>query len=276
MKQRINPEEVPARRKNYNTTIHSHAEGDKREWENSGYIEIIHVLEGILVIGTKTKEYEFYPGETAVIKPYTRLTVSTPKGGRSQSFVFDNPRYFDDIGIPALHSFDFHIGKDETISFICKKVNEEYENQSYFHESMLIALTTQLLIHLYRNYSEVPQGDGASLTGKQKIVREALEYIYSNCQKGISTCDISEYACVSSSYLCRCFKQVCGVSPLEYAERIRCRKAMEDLSRGNSTVYEVALKYNFSSVSYFSRRYKKYCGISPSKTLSDALKNRFC
>ena len=58
MKQRINPEEVPARRKNHNTTMRSHAKGEQREWENSGYIEIIHVLEGILVIGTKTKEYE--------------------------------------------------------------------------------------------------------------------------------------------------------------------------------------------------------------------------
>jgi AraC-like DNA-binding protein len=93
--------------------------------------------------------------------------------------------------------------------------------------------------------------------GKHKIARLAVDYIYRNCHRGITTSEISEYINVSTSHLCRCFKEATGVSVIEYAERIRCRKAKEDLSLGIYSVSQVAEKYHFNSLSYFNRRYKK-------------------
>ncbi len=201
------------------------------------------------------------------------------ESGLIQGFVFDSPRYFDSIGLPPLFRTKTFIGKDAVLSRICEAIQEEYVNQSAFHETALNALTTEFVIRLYRNYGEknlevagiaVPNAGEARNFGKQRVVREALAYIYENCQDGISTRDIARHVNVSLSYLCRCFSEVCGETVLSYSDRIRCRKAHEDLTLGTLSVGEIAAKYHFSSLSYFNRRYRKFYGTNPAATLADA------
>ena len=64
--------------------------------------------------------------------------------------------------------------------------------------------------------------------------------------------------------------EVCGETVLDYSDRIRCRKAHEDLTLGTLSVGEIAAKYHFSSLSYFNRRYRKFYGTNPATTLADA------
>lgn len=210
------------------------------------------------------------------MNPYDRFSVSSEADFTLCAFAIDAPKIFDELCMPALTRFENFIFGDGEISYICKKVNSEYVNQSAFHENMLNSLISQLVIRLYRLYNaEKNIKPSEKLLGKQKIARLAVEYIYANCQNGVTTSEISEKINVSISYLCRCFKESTGVSVLEYAERIRCRKAREDLSLGIYSVTQVAEKYGFNSLSYFNRRYKKYCGENPCETLAKA-KNKRC
>ncbi|MBQ8759104.1 MAG: helix-turn-helix domain-containing protein [Clostridia bacterium] len=249
--------------------------GDIKHYPGMGYTQIKHMLSGSVTYTVSDNKRTMYPGETVVINPYEDYTVEIGEDAEFYSFLFDSYKHFDTAGIPALTRFENFIEKNETISYICHAINYEYENQPSFHENMLISLTDQLLIHLYRNYSKSSVGTPSSqLLGKHKIARLALEYIYKNCQHGVTTSEISTSINVSTSHLCRCFKEATGVSVMEYAERIRCRKAKEDLSLGTFSVTQIAEKYHFNSLSYFNRRYKKYCGENPAKTLAKAKKLR--
>ena len=245
-------------------------------FQNGGYIHLQRFLSGTQLMRINGAEKRVTAGDIVVIQPYDEVFAHTESDGLLQGFVFDSPQYFDRIGLPPLFRFETFVGCDETLARICDAIQEEYVHQSAFHETALGALTTELVIRLYRHYGQKSgnQADSASNParnfGKQKVVREALAYIYANCQNGISTRDIASYVNVSLSYLCRCFSEICGESVLDYSDRIRCRKAHEDLTLGTLSVGEIAAKYRFSSLSYFNRRYRKYYGTNPAATLADA------
>ena len=239
-----------------------------------GYVEVFHLIGGEMDVEYDGGVYSLHAGDTVIGNAFTPICFHYRSNCKLYNFVFDSPRFFDEIGIPALCRFQTYIRGDKLLAELCGRVNDEYENQTAFHERMLTSLTTQLVIHLYRHYSKPLPPLTPQLMGRQRIVRAAQAYIYENCQKGISTRDIGAHIGVSTAYLCRCFREALNVTPLEYAERIRCRKAHEDLSRGVSTVADIAAKYCYSSTSYFSRRYQKFYDCTPAETLADAIERR--
>lgn len=257
------------------TTVNRMSAGGEFKYTASGYMEIKSLVSGRVKCVINSEEYELIPGNTLVVNPYDEVELYGIEDSLYYGFLFDSPRFFDELNIPALIRFQNVIKDDVTVNDICRRVNDEYENRSTFYENMLTFLIDQLLIHLYRNYgnnnSEKPS---AQLIGKHRIAFLAIQYIYENCQNNLSTKDVSAHINVSTSYLCRCFKEATGISVLDFYERIRCRRAREDLSLGTYSVTQVAEKYNFNSLSYFNRRYKKYCGTAPMTTLTEAKKRR--
>ena len=259
-----------------NTTAkYMYTQGSTKKIENSGYIIIRHIITGAVKYTVNGIEKTLFSGDTLILNPHDECELESLGDAYHYAFIFDMTKHFENLGITALTSFENFIHGDRYIAHLCEKINEEYKNQSTFHENMLTILADAFIIHLYRNYTTGTHTiSSPSLLGKHKIARLAVDYIYRNCHRGITTSEISEYINVSTSHLCRCFKEATGVSVIEYAERIRCRKAKEDLSLGIYSVSQVAEKYHFNSLSYFNRRYKKYCGTNPAKTLSEAKKRR--
>ena len=71
------------------------------------------------------------------------------------------------------------------------------------------------------------------------------------------------------------FKQVVGISPLQYLNRRRMNNAFRDLANGSSeqdTVTAVAARYGFSELGRFSGTYQKLFGEMPSETLKSTRK----
>ena len=259
----------------YTTTKFMYTANSKTTLENSGYIVVRHIITGAVRFTVNGVEKTLFSGDTLILNPHDECELETMGATYHYAFIFDMTKHFENLGIPALTTFENFIHGDKYIAHLCEKINDEYENQSTFHENMLTVLADAFIIHLYRNYTTgIHTLSSPSLLGKHKIARLAVDYIHSNCQNGITTSEVSKYINVSTSHLCRCFKEVTGVSVIEYAERLRCRKAKEDLSLGIYSVSQVAEKFHFNSLSYFNRRYKKYCGVNPAKTLSDAKKKR--
>lgn len=270
----INTPQAPA---NFSciTAQSTYKENSSGKLTTLGYMTIKNIISGQIKCTINGVSKTLNPGDTLIMNPHDEGAYETSVECKHYSFTIDQPKFFDELCIPALTNFENFISGDEFINDLCKKINFEYEQKGAFFENMLNSFTSALLIHSYRQYNAKQQNTPTvMLLGKHKIARLAVNYIYKNCQNGVTTSEISAHINVSTSYLCRCFKEATGVSPIEYAERIRCRKAKEDLSLGIYSVTQVAEKYHFNSLSYFNRRYKKYCGENPAKTLSQAKKRR--
>ena len=96
-------------------------------------------------------------------------------------------------------------------------------------------------------------------------VSQAISYIEKHYDSKISLASIADYVGLSSSYLCRVFKEETGLNINTYINNLRMSKAVVLLGNKNSYIKEVAVSVGFDDQLYFSRLFKKYYGVTPSQ-----------
>ena len=96
------------------------------------------------------------------------------------------------------------------------------------------------------------------------IIRLTQAYIYNNLDKTdldiTSICDFTGY---SSSYLCKQFKNIMGLTINQYITQERIKKARKLLAETNDNLGSIAAQTGFGSVQYFCRIFKKKMALSP-------------
>lgn len=77
--------------------------------------------------------------------------------------------------------------------------------------------------------------------------------------------DAAQHIGVDRSYLSTCFKQVYGLSPIDYYRQARIRSAKQLLQHTDLSIEAIAFRLSFSSAAHFSAYFKKTVGVSPLK-----------
>lgn len=97
------------------------------------------------------------------------------------------------------------------------------------------------------------------------IVQKTKEFIWNNSSKKINLNHISSYVNFSSSHLSKIFKEIVGMSIMEYANQVRLRKAKEKLKTTDLSLSEIAEYVGYYDASYFTKSFKDEYGITPGK-----------
>ena len=115
--------------------------------------------------------------------------------------------------------------------------------------------------------SKEPQNDEVQkLGGKDRqSVAVAAEYIAINYYHKIDVDSICRYVNYSRYYFSRCFKEIQGMSIMEYINKVRLDRAIYLLNHTDLTVIEVAKSVGFDDPYYFSKKFKAYTGVPPSR-----------
>ena len=103
-----------------------------------------------------------------------------------------------------------------------------------------------------------------------RYVRRTVEYIYAHPDSAPTLQTLSRIAATSSRTLIRGFNRHLGQSPIAYLRNIRLQRAHEDLCRSRpeeSSVTEIAHKWNFSHLGRFTALYRSRFGRSPADSL---------
>ncbi len=96
-------------------------------------------------------------------------------------------------------------------------------------------------------------------------VRRAIDFIDSHYSYPISVEDIASYVGVSRSTLFRQFRRFLDLSPKEYLDQYRIRRAAYLLKHTDLTVNSVSVSVGYDNGLYFSKVFKKATGMSPSR-----------
>jgi AraC-like DNA-binding protein len=103
-----------------------------------------------------------------------------------------------------------------------------------------------------------------------QLVRVAQRHVLEHTAGPVRMLELCEATGVSERTLQNAFKQVLGMSPVTYLNRLRlhrARSALRAAAFGSTTVIDVALRWGFWHVSDFSQAYKRCFGELPSETL---------
>lgn len=76
--------------------------------------------------------------------------------------------------------------------------------------------------------------------------------------------ELAELAGLSPSHFRMMFKEVTGMTAVEYQQHVKITRAIEFLTSGEHNVTETARLTGFRDVYYFSRLFKKIIGVAPS------------
>lgn len=91
---------------------------------------------------------------------------------------------------------------------------------------------------------------------------EVIQYIHLHFNRQVSLQTLADLAGLNRNYFCGVFKDYTGISPVDYINSVRIKKAEEFLALGYS-VHETASRVGFGDPFYFSKVFRKYKGVAP-------------
>lgn len=120
----------------------------------------------------------------------------------------------------------------------------------------------------YRLLSVIFEEDMLIDTSKPKYANiiPGVAMLRKNYLENLSIPELAAACNISVSSFRALFTECYGMSPIQYRNRLRIKRAKTLLADGGYTVAEVAAESGFYNVSYFIRFYKKAVGETPSET----------
>ncbi|MBZ4191955.1 response regulator [Niabella beijingensis] len=109
----------------------------------------------------------------------------------------------------------------------------------------------------------------------ETFILQLTTYIHENMEKkNLSVDDLAEYVNMSRATFYRKLKSISKLSPKDFIDRIRLKKAAELIAENDKKFFQIANKVGFGSHSSFGRNFQKHFNLSPKKYL-DNLKDKW-
>jgi signal transduction histidine kinase/AraC-like DNA-binding protein/ABC-type sugar transport system substrate-binding protein len=106
-------------------------------------------------------------------------------------------------------------------------------------------------------------GEGALAQQTSTLVKRAIAHMQRHFACNLSRGDIAGVVGVSQNYLSQIFQREVGISPWEYLNRYRIKRARELLHTSDASITAIAAQVGFDDPAYFSRVFRKQVGCSP-------------
>lgn len=114
------------------------------------------------------------------------------------------------------------------------------------------------------NYLELSSKQKNAAQNKQDLIKEVIAYIDENITNSqLSIISIAEQFILSTSYMSRVFKEVKGMTILEYVNDKRITFAQHLLSTTDKNIESIVTELGYFDTSSFIRKFKKIVGITP-------------
>jgi AraC-like DNA-binding protein len=246
---------------------------------------LLFMLSGKKVIhdhnGSQHKVFDFTPGETLLMAPEEDVEIDFPEasaeaptrcltleiGGSLISHTLSQlnedhlPDKSDKLSPDACLKYesvnDARI--NNAVQRICNYYTQPFDSTS---RKLLLKHTLEELVIL------IMQTNAHSILRQKKSrelprLRHVLEYITVHLRDDLNVETLAARACMSKSTFYRYFKNMLGLSPVDYINKKRMQMARQMLSRSQSAVSDVCYEVGFNNTSHFIRSFKKYYGCTP-------------
>lgn len=231
-----------------------------------------HIVEG--------KTYSIKKGDVIVIMPSFVHELQNVKNLEHFNFKFDLEKLIlleNDIEklsgfqslfiIQPFHQYNrdykSHLFLDEdqlnNVKMLCELIYMEWINKKDGYKWVIKSYFLSLITYLSRNFS--PNTTSSSL--KIQDIVNTVTYIQENLSNKITLSMLSTMACLSERQYSRVFKEVYGLSPIEYVINCRLTQACRMMKNSHKSLTEIYIACGFGDKVSFSRLFKNRYLITP-------------
>ncbi len=222
----------------------------------SGFVkrqgQLYEVKEGNFFILPPHSDVVYYPNKD---NPWSYIWIEF--GGSTVKTLLDKTSYSENLFV--FEDDKNHMLKRSLIEMIYKD-NTLYDDE----ESLLI--TSYLLktfSFLLKNY---PKNQKTNISKRENTLIQIEKYLAAHFDDpNLSMEEVAKVFSFSQSYLTRLFKSEAGITPIQYVNELRMKRAIELLALQSFTIDQIAEAVGYDNQFYFTKRFKKYYGVPPSK-----------
>lgn len=135
------------------------------------------------------------------------------------------------------------------------KETAKYDANESYRQILFFSNFMKLLIYLEQYTLERTPSPSGFAAG-------AVDYINNHLSEELSVDDIASAVHMSKFYFCRRFKEIMGLTAMDYILKTRLASAKSLLKEDELSIGEISEKCGFSSISYFCRVFKEDTGMT--------------
>lgn len=257
------------------------------EWRRKyEYILHIHNLmefgicrSGDGVIYLEDQEVAYSPGMiTCIPENYIHTTLSNDEDSSKWEYVFLNIEkilfhfYPENEFLRAemeqavrKHAFYIEPGQNPAMEIFMNLLIDEMQKKDILYKECQKSLSLDLLLQVIRVNEREDFVEKYQIVERNtsEQVRAGIQFIHDHYTLELKSSEIAAHCHMSESHYWRLFKSSTGMTPMDYLNVYRIKKACEMIQGSDDEMKDIAQKCGFSSISTFNRNFRKNLGMSP-------------
>lgn len=165
--------------------------------------------------------------------------------------------------IDAVNRSAFFIKVEENPIFVTliRAIFEEMQNKNAYYRECVGGLAYTLLYEIARFNG---RGNVQSCGKNNSLQLEnAIEYVERNYPNNFKIADLANECHMSETHFRRVFQEKMNMTPVEYVNFVRIKKACDLIDKTDISMEDVAEKVGFITPSTFNRNFRRIIGTSP-------------
>ncbi|WDH96413.1 AraC family transcriptional regulator [Paenibacillus urinalis] len=241
-------------------------------------VEMVFVEGDYGRIGVNSSIYELQKGDVLVIKPgdvhcflpgTQNLTIILFRMELfTSSFIEDT----DWLGMKQLFNKTSVIPastcKERALGEYLSALSAEESNRQAGYKWAMIARLYDFIVQLLRTID--PSEDSEALnwqittSKKFEFIEGVCEYLEEHYAENIKLDQVADHIKFSKFYVCKLFKDIKGITLMEYLNHFRIIKSEWALLFSEDSILDIAVSHGFNNINSFNRLFKKYNNCTPS------------
>lgn len=134
---------------------------------------------------------------------------------------------------------------------------------------LMVARLYDLIVHMLRTkapiVTDVHSSFPSSPSKKFEFLESVCEYLEEHFAEPIKLDQVAEHIKFSKFHVCKLFKEIKGMTLMEYLNHFRIIKSEWALLFREDSILDIAISHGFNNVNSYNRLFKKYNHCTPSE-----------
>lgn len=158
-------------------------------------------------------------------------------------------------------SFFVRVEECPAIAALIRAIFVEMQHRSTHYRECVRGMAYALLFEIAR-FNDMGEGQSAGKSISLQL-GSAIEYVDKNYPNNFKISDLANECHMSETHFRRIFQEKMNMTPVEYVNFVRVRKACELIDKTDISMEDVAEKVGFVTPSTFNRNFRRIIGTSP-------------
>lgn len=158
-------------------------------------------------------------------------------------------------------SFFVKVEECPAIAALIRAIFVEMQHRSAHYRECVRGMAYALLFEIAR-FNDMGEGQSAGKSISLQL-GSAIEYVDKNYPNNFKISDLANECHMSETHFRRIFQEKMNMTPVEYVNFVRVRKACELIDKTDISMEDVAEKVGFVTPSTFNRNFRRIIGTSP-------------